>query len=114
MLGRQNHRSPTLHPVWSENWIRSNLRRFFRPTLAIMALKTQSVLDPFRFLLISVAGWMNQQQKSPIDYLREENRILREQLGGKRLRLNDDQRRRLAVQGETGWYIGFWRRLPRS
>ena len=33
-----------------------------------------------------------------IDYLREENRILREQLDGRRLRINDDQRRRLAVK----------------
>ena len=50
-------------------------------------------LDPFRLLLISLAGWMNQQQQEVIDYLQEENRILREQLGGKRLRFNDDQRR---------------------
>src|SRR6516225_66515 len=39
---------------------------------------------------------MNQQQQDAIDYLREENRILREQVGGRRLLLNDDQRRRLA------------------
>ena len=41
---------------------------------------------------------MNQRQLQMIDYLREENRVLREQLGGRRLRLNDDQRRRLAVK----------------
>ena len=39
---------------------------------------------------------MNQHQRDVIDYLEEENRVLREQLGNKRLRLNDDQRRRLA------------------
>jgi hypothetical protein len=50
-------------------------------------------LDPFRFLLIAVAGWINQRPLHVIDYLREENRVLREQLGGRRLRLNDDQRR---------------------
>jgi hypothetical protein len=50
-------------------------------------------MDPFRFVLIAVAGWMNQRQLQVIDYLREENRVLREQLGGSRLRLNDDQRR---------------------
>ena len=61
-------------------------------------------LDPFRLLLISLAGWMNQQQQEVIDYLQEENRILREQLGGKRLRFNDDQRRRLAVRAKKlGW-----------
>jgi transposase InsO family protein len=57
--------------------------------------------DPFRFLLISVAGWLGQQQRDAIDYLREENRVLREQLGGKRLRLSDDQRRRLAAKATT-------------
>jgi hypothetical protein len=33
------------------------------------------VLDPFRFLLITVAGCMNQRQLQMIDYLREENRV---------------------------------------
>jgi len=56
------------------------------------------VLDPFRFVLIAVAGWMNQHQLQMIEYLREENRVLREQLGGRRLRFNDDQRRRLAAK----------------
>src|SRR5678816_725912 len=58
-------------------------------------------LDPFRFLLIAVAGWMNQRQLQMIEYLREENRVLREQVGEKRLRLTDDQRRRLAVKAKV-------------
>src|SRR5713226_6233043 len=58
------------------------------------------VLDPFRFVLIAVAGWMNQRQLQIIDYLREENRVLPEQLGGRRVRLNDDQRRRLAAKAK--------------
>src|SRR5215469_17363572 len=58
------------------------------------------VLDPFRFLLIAVAGWMNQQQQFAIDYLREESRVLREQLGHRRLRLTNDQRRRLAAKAK--------------
>ena len=57
-------------------------------------------LDPFRFLLIAVAGWMNQHQLLVINYLREENRILREQLGGRRLRFTDGQRRRLAAKAK--------------
>src|SRR5256884_5237050 len=64
------------------------------------------VLDPFRFALIAVAGWMNQHQLQIIDYLREENRVLREQLGGRRVHFNDDQRRRLAVKAK-----GLGRRL---
>jgi putative transposase len=55
-------------------------------------------LDPFRFLLIVVAGWMNQRQQHAIEYLREENRVLRAQLGNRRLRLTDDQRRSLAAK----------------
>jgi putative transposase len=58
------------------------------------------VLDPFRFVLIAVAGWMNQRQLQIIDYLREENRVLREQLSGRRVRFNDDQRRRLAAKAK--------------
>ena len=62
------------------------------------------VLDPFRLLLISFAGFLNQQQQEVIEYLHEENRTLREQLGGKRLRFNDDQRWRLAVRAKRlGW-----------
>jgi putative transposase len=64
-------------------------------------LKTQRVLDPFRFLLIAVSGWMNQRQLQVIDYLREENRVLREQLGDRQLRLDDHQRRRLAVKAKV-------------
>ena len=57
-------------------------------------------LDPFRFVLIAIAGWMNQRQLQVIDYLREENRVLREQVGERRLRLSDDQRRRLAAKAK--------------
>jgi hypothetical protein len=64
-------------------------------------LNTQKVLDPFRFLLIAVSGWMSQRQLLVIDYLREENRVLREQLGGRRVRLDDNQRRRLAVKAKA-------------
>src|SRR6266536_3400585 len=58
-------------------------------------------LDPFRFVLVAVGGWMNQHQLQIIDYLREENRVLREQLSGRRVRFNDDQRRRLAVRAKS-------------
>jgi hypothetical protein len=51
-------------------------------------------------VLIAVAKWMNQPQLLVIDYLGEENRVLREQLGNRRLRLNDDQRRRLAAKAK--------------
>jgi hypothetical protein len=43
-------------------------------------------------LLMALAGWINQQQREVIDYLQEENRVLRQQLGNKRLRLTDLRR----------------------
>ena len=58
----------------------------------------EKVLNPFQFVVIVLAGWMNQRQQNVIEYLREENRVLREQLGERRLRFTDDQRRRLAVR----------------
>ena len=39
---------------------------------------------PWTLFTVAVAGWMSQQQQEVIAYLREENRILREQLGRKR------------------------------
>ena len=55
---------------------------------------------PLRFLVLMMAGWMNRKQQDIIAYLQEENRVLREQLGGKRLRFTDDQRKRLAAKAE--------------
>src|SRR6185503_2452385 len=60
-----------------------------------------SLSHPLQFLLVALAGWVNQQQRDVIDYLQEENRVLREQLGIKRLRFTDDQRRRLAAKARV-------------
>ena len=49
-----------------------------------------------QFLVLTMAGWLNRQQEDLIDYLREENRVLRELLGSGPLRLSDGQRRRPA------------------
>ena len=43
---------------------------------------------------------MNQRQSEAMDYLKEENRLLREQLGERRLRLTEDQRPRLAAKAK--------------
>jgi transposase InsO family protein len=51
-----------------------------------------------QFLMLSFAGWVNRGQQDVIEYLQEENRVLREQLGGKRLLFTDVQRRRLAAK----------------
>ena len=54
-----------------------------------------------QFLVVVVAGWINQQPRDVIDYLQEENRVRREQLGPGRLRFTDAQRRRLAAQATS-------------
>ena len=51
-----------------------------------------------QFLVVAVAGWINQQPRDVIDSLQEENRVLREPLGPGRLRFTDAPRRRLAAQ----------------
>ena len=60
----------------------------------------RNIANPFRFVVIAMAGWMNQKQQYAIDYLREENRVLREQPGSRRPRFTDDQRRRLAAKAK--------------
>ncbi len=71
------------------------------PRFALLLLKYRRLLGsldapdfgPFRLLLISLAGWLNPQQQDVSDDLQEENRVNREQLGDRRLRLKDDQSR---------------------
>ena len=59
-----------------------------------------NAIQPFHLLVIALAGWLNRQQQVVIDYLIEENRVLKEQLGGQRLRFTDEQRMRLAVKAK--------------
>jgi hypothetical protein len=59
-----------------------------------------SLPPPLAFVVLLFAGWINRQQQAAIDYLLEENRVLGAALGRRRVRLTDDQRRRLAVKGK--------------
>ena len=49
---------------------------------------------------MSVAGWVNRSQQDAIEYLKEENRVLREQLGDRRICFADPQRRRVAAKAK--------------
>jgi transposase InsO family protein len=60
-----------------------------------------TVLHPWQILVAAMAGWIARKQDAVIEYLREENRVLKQQLGRRRLRLTDAQRRRLAVRGKA-------------
>ena len=48
---------------------------------------------PWAFITVAIAGWMNRQQQQVIEYLKEENRILREKAGQKRIMLDESQKR---------------------
>src|SRR5215831_9739371 len=65
------------------------------------ACAMDSLPPPLAFLVLVFAGWVNRQQQAVIVYLLEENRVLRAAHGSRRLRLTDDQRRRLAVKGKV-------------
>src|SRR5260370_28809134 len=54
------------------------------------------LLLPFQLVLLRFAGWINRHQLDVIEYLQEENRVLKERLGGRCLRFTDVERCRLA------------------
>lgn len=62
-------------------------------------------VKPLAMFLVMLVGWINRQQQDVIEYLKEENKILREKLGKKRIISNDFQRRRLAIKGKA---LGRW------
>jgi hypothetical protein len=59
------------------------------------------VLQPWQLYFVILAGWINRQQQEAFEYVRTENQVLKELHGEKRILLNDDQRRRLAVKGKS-------------
>jgi hypothetical protein len=54
---------------------------------------------PFHFALAMLCGWLQREQEDVITFPREESRVLKARLEGKRLRLDDHERRRLAELG---------------
>ncbi len=59
------------------------------------------ILHPWQFFLFTLVGWVQREQQRAIEYLRTENQVLWEKLGKKRILLNDNQRRRLAIKGKV-------------
>jgi len=60
-----------------------------------------ALFQPLHLLLIIFAGWINRHQLDVIEYLQEENRLLKDRLGGRRIRFTDAERRRLARKAYT-------------
>ncbi|HWH70066.1 MAG TPA: hypothetical protein VNT26_11825, partial [Candidatus Sulfotelmatobacter sp.] len=56
-------------------------------------------MNPLQLLFLCLAGWVNRNQQHVIEYLQEEVKVLKEQLG-KRPRFTDDQRWRLALKAK--------------
>jgi hypothetical protein len=76
-----------------------------RPTLVgtpVLRLwcKLPLVIDAsaLQMLLITVTGWLDDRERQVLAYLIEENRVLRRQVGRRRLRLTDQDRRTLAAR----------------
>ncbi len=60
-----------------------------------------SVLHPWQLLLAILSGWVNQRQQEIIEFQNTQITTLMQKLGQKRLLLDDDQRRLLAVKGKA-------------
>jgi putative transposase len=62
--------------------------------------KLRLVIDvaTLQLLLLAVINWVDRREREAMAYLIEENRVFRRQIGARRLRLSDDDRRRLAVR----------------
>ena len=58
------------------------------------------MIDPaaLQMVLGLLTGWLERRERQAIAYLIVENRLLRRQLGPRRLHLTDDDRRRLAAR----------------
>ena len=49
-----------------------------------------NVIQPFHLLVIALAGWLNRHQQAVIDYLIEENRVLKDLFEGQWLGFTDN------------------------
>lgn len=56
---------------------------------------------PWQLRSVIIAGMLNKQQHQVIESRKEENRILRAQISNRRLRLSDEDRRRLAAMAAS-------------
>ncbi len=61
--------------------------------------RTGSTNAPLQWFVAALCGWILHEQDDVIAFLRKENRVLRAHLRVRRLRLSDEERRRLTVLG---------------
>ena len=91
------------YPVWCRKSAGRVSTRSWGNTAARLACYCGPHQKPtaLHFLLLTVGGWVNRRQLAAIEYLRAENRVLREQIGYKRPRFTDAQRRLLAQRAKA-------------
>ena len=75
-------------------------RTLLKPRPPLRQAPAMAPLPPTARLFSPDVLWLD-QSTSAIEYVLEENRVLRAARGSRRLRLTDDQRRRLAVKGKV-------------
>ena len=71
------------------------------PAVGSISATMNSPPQPLSFLLAFYAGWVNRHQQRVVEYLVVENKILKRQIGKRRVRLTDGERRRLARLGKA-------------
>ena len=59
------------------------------------------ILQPWQLLVLVLSSWVNRYQHQMIDFYVSQTKTLLESQGKKRILLNDDQRRLLAVKGKA-------------
>ena len=64
----------------------------------------------FQLVVVAICAWLHCEQTDLIAFLREENRVLKSRLNGRRLRFDDGEWRRL---GELGHHTAFLIELSR-
>src|SRR5262245_24978367 len=81
------------------NFVTDGARRTV-PKLDRVPLTSTSDVVPYHFGVAMLCGWLRHEQDNIIAFLREENRVLKARLEGRRLRLDDREGRRLAELGQ--------------
>jgi hypothetical protein len=95
-----NPSCPKTQPTRESVRIRAVAVQRYRPFQELSSRYIRSMkVAPWHLVVAMLAGWIHSEQLKIINYLKEENKVLREQLGGGRIWFTDDQRRRLAAKG---------------
>jgi putative transposase len=58
-------------------------------------------LFPRQYLIAALALWLNRQQQNIVDYLKEENQLLKAKLGDRKIQFTDAERSRLAIRAKA-------------